>query len=429
MIRLRFLQTVLLLFCLQLACVNCIAQEEELELIEKVEQLEKQLDADSVTDRDKAEAQLIELGPQILEYLNEVQEDATTDLRNRVNKVRTKLEKVAVEQYTEPSKVTLKGKSTVGEALKKIRRVTKNEVVCLDVTQLEKTIELDLEDVDFWEAIDAIMKKTGLRIDRYGNEKPGQLMLAAAANQGEYSDVPSDSAKIFQTQVLRVDSSANLLAPNQDYTTVNLLVRWEPRLRPISVDIPLGKMSITDEFGDSIALSDPNRVVYGLIQPEIPEVEFSIQLPRVDRQIEEIQSMKTTIQAVLPGRSETFRFKKISDVKPGFSITKAGAHVEFGGTRKNEDVYSVKLSLSFDEENNALESHQGWVFHNKVYLEDPKGNKEEAVSIETLQQDNQRVSIQYYFLEEPANRTLVYKTAASIVKLPVVVELLKIPMP
>ena len=149
----------------------------------------------------------------------------------------------------------------------------------------------------------------------------------------------------------------------------------------------------------------------------------------MDRQIEEIKSLKATVDAVLPGRAELFRFKKVSRLKSGHKISKAGAHVSYGGTRKNEDVYSVKVSLSFDEENNALESHQGWVFQNEVYLLDDEGKREDALSLETLQQDNERVTVNYYFLEEPGDRTLVYRTPSTIVKLPVELELTKIPMP
>ena len=79
--------------------------------------------------------------------------------------------------------------------------------------------------------------------------------------------------------------------------------------------------------------------------------------------------------------------------------------------------------------NNALESHQGWVFQNQVYLENEKGEREESIGLETMQQDNSKVTIRYLFIEDPGNRTLVYKTPAAIVKMPVTIELKKIPLP
>ena len=405
------------------------AQEEELEIIDAVTKLQKQLNVDEMSKRDSAEKSLIEMGPRILEYLDPVTEDATTDFRERVTRIRTTLEKITANRAADASKITLKGKMTIGDALNRIKKRTGNNVAISNITVAETEIELDLDSVEFWAAMEKIMELGKLTVDRYGSEEPGQLMLASLDQNADVAKVPVAHSKIFQTQVLRIDSSVNLERPQLDFTTVNLLVRWEPRLRPISVDIPMSKVIVTDEFGDTIKIANPEEVIYGMVQPEIPEVDFSLTLPRVDRQIEQLQSISARINTILPGRVETFRMKKISKLKPGYTQEKAGANLTFGGTRKNDDVYSVKLSISFDEENNALESHQGWVFQNEVYLLDSQGNKEEAISLETIQQDNKLVTVQYYFINEPGDRTLVYRTPASIIKLPVDVELTKIPLP
>ena len=405
------------------------AQEEELEIIDAVTKYQEQLNADEVSKRESAEKSLIKMGPKILEYLDPVTEDATTDFRERVTRIRTTLEKITANNAANATKITLKGKMTIGDALSKIKKRTGNNVVIQNVAVADTEIELDLKEAEFWAAMEKIMQAGKLTVDRYGSEEPGQLALAPLDQNANVSKIPVAHSKIFQTQVLRIDSSVNLENPQLDFTTVNLLVRWEPRLRPISVDIPMSRVKVVDEFGDVVKIANPEEVIYGMVQPEIPEVEFSLTLPRVDRQIEALNSISARIDTILPGRVETFRMKKVSKLKPGFTQKKAGANLTFGGTRKNDDVYSVKLSISFDEENNALESHQGWVFQNEVYLQDSQGNREDAISLETIQQDNEMVTVQYYFVTEPGDRTLVYRTPASIVKLPVDLELTRIPLP
>lgn len=408
----------------------CSGQEDELAISDAVTRLQKELTADVATQRDKAEEELLKLGPAILEYLEPADKDSTTDYRNRLSRVRTKLEKEVVATAAQASRVTLKGTMTVGDAFKKIKRQTRNVVDAADASMLDKEVTLDFKQVEFWQAINSIMSKTKMQIDPYGSREPGQLMLTNAPPAGtNQPTIPFCSNQIFHVQVLRIDSSVNLQQPQLDFTTVNLLVRWEPRLRPISVDIPMAKVKIMDEFGDEIMLDNQREVVYGMVQPEIPQVDFSLQLPRVDRQVESLKTVKATIDALLPGKTETFRFKKLSKLKPGFQIEKAGARVTFGGIAKNEDVFSVKVSISFDEQKNALESHQGWVFQNEVYLIDSQGNREESISLETLRQDNEKVTVQYYFLDDPGDRSLIYKTPASIINLPVPVELTKIPLP
>ena len=153
------------------------------------------------------------------------------------------------------------------------------------------------------------------------------LNKTQAPNQLNQLKLPTSSNMIFQVQAVRVDSSVNLQQPQLDFTTVNLLVWWEPRLRPISVDVPMSKVSIVDEFDDDIMLANQREVVYGMVQPEIPQVEFSLQLPRVDRQVESLRSIRATIDALLPGKTEMFRFKKLSNLKPGFKLEKSGCWV------------------------------------------------------------------------------------------------------
>ena len=412
-----------------LAANSLAAQEEELELIDRVGDLQKQLDSDVVAERDAAEKELIEMGLPILDYLEPATDDSTTDYKLRLNRIRTSLEKIAVNSVTKASTVSASGSMTVGDILKRIKQQTGNDVSVSDVSLLDIMIEVELDQVEFWPALQQVMAKSRLGIDRYGSEQPGQIMLMPVEDEPNKVSLPSNTSRVFQTSVTRVDSSINLVNPELGFTTLNLLVRWEPRLRPISVDIPIRNVSIIDEFGDTLQLAQPERVIYGLVQPEIPEVEFTLQLPRVDRQIENIKTVKATIDAVLPGRTELFRFEKISKLKSGHRINRAGATVTFEGIRKNEDLYGIKMSLSFDEENNALESHQSWVFQNEVYLQNKNREREDAISLETLRQDNEKVTVQYYFVDDPGDRTLVYRTPATIVKLPVDIELKNIPLP
>ncbi|MCH2183575.1 MAG: hypothetical protein MK108_16370 [Mariniblastus sp.] len=413
------------------AILPCWGQQDEMEIIERVTVLLDQLKSPEVVRRDQAQAEILTLGPVALDQI-ELDDNSTTDFRERVAAIRKQLEKEAVTSVSQASRVTVVGEMTVDEALAAITKQTGNQVGVADTAAGQKKITLNLKNKMFWEALGALMEQSGLGVDKYGGGV-GRLNLAPltapAVGPEKKISVPFDDARIFRLEVARVDSSVNLQEPNLDYTTVTLRVRWEPRLRPISVDMPMADVTIRDEFDDVVGVTDPKSVIYGMIQPELPELEFALPLKRVDRQVEELKSIQATIDAVLPGRVETFRFRNLKDQKVGRQVQKAGATVTYGGIQKNEDVYTVTLSLGFEEENNALESHQGWVFQNPVYLENEQGEREEAIGLETLQQDNSKVTIRYLFIEDPGNRTLVYQTPAAIVKMPVKIELKKIPLP
>ena len=114
---------------------------------------------------------------------------------------------------------------------------------------------------------------------------------------------------------------------------------------------------------------------------------------------------------------ETFKFKQVTQLPDETKQTKAGATVTYLGTRKNEDLWGVRITLQFDDENNALESHQSWVTNNVVMLVDEDGNQSESFAQEVYLQSGKAVGIEYFFGDNPEGKDLIYRTPAAIVNL------------
>jgi hypothetical protein len=418
----------------------------DMELIERVEILQRELESPSIPKRDAAQKELIRLGVRVLDYLESTTEKTPTDAVQRTNQVRAALEKIVVASVTKASMVTLNGKMTVGSALEEIRKQTNNDVGLPGETPdifLNREIEMNVEKVSFWEALADVMKQGELVVDPYGGAR-GQLRLTPtqsarikAANPGielpdenkQESDAPRNVSGIFNLTVTQVNASRNLANPALNYCNIHMVVRWEPRVTPISIELPSATIKAIDEFDNPIEITNKDEVISGTVQPEISELEFSVPIALVDRQIEVIKSFDATIDAVVTGRTETFRFRKLGKLAPGTEQTKAGATVTFDGIRKNEDLFGITVRLSFDEEHNALESHQNWVYGNQIYLENEAGEKFESLAYEGVKQTNNEVAIRYYFEPDPKNMTLYYKTPAAIVQIPVKVSLKNIPLP
>ncbi len=81
----------------------------DMELIERVTILQRELESPEVSKRDAAEKELIELGVRVLDYLEPTTKKTPTDAVERTNRVRQALEKIAVASVTKASLVTLKG--------------------------------------------------------------------------------------------------------------------------------------------------------------------------------------------------------------------------------------------------------------------------------------------------------------------------------
>ena len=410
----------------------------EMQMMERIRDLEGELQAQQISQRDKAEAELIKLGPGVLDFLELPEDEMTSDLKERLARVRKTLESQAAELVTQSSKVTLKGTHSLGKILKTIRQQTGNDVGLVDgipAQLLDQKIVVDFNQTPFWKVMSAIMRgDTRLTVAPYSGGV-GKLRLTPNTEVGQNDvetvevEVPSDVSGIFHIQVTRIAASRNLLAPQNDHCNIGMLVRWEPRLRPISVDLAMAKVVITDEFDEKIEPVNADSVVSGVVQPEIPQLEFALQLKPVDRQVEVLKSIEGTIDAVLPGRIETFRFENLGDLERGAEREKAGVVVSYGGHRKNDEIWSVLVNIGFDETNDADESYLGWVYENEAYLLDENGTKHEYIGFESFSAEENRLGVQYLFDVDPAKCTLVYKTPAAIVKTPIKFKLVKIPLP
>ncbi len=414
--------------------------------MEQVQTLIDQLNSGAIEDRDSAQEALAALDPDALDYIDVPDKNATTDFVERLLAVRKTLEAKAVEKATQPTKVSLEGEFSVEQALKKISSQTGNKIalregVSPDVA--ESQITLSLEDAPFWQAIHRVMQQSNLEVDLYGGTANSIVLVPRTPNPADpraddgnvvatekKTTLPQTTTGILAVQVNRVDAARILNAPNLNHTTLNMLIRWEPRVQPISIELSQATLKIIDDQENTITPLKQNSIS-AAVQTEIPELSFPVNIPLINRSVNSIKKITGTLDAVLPGRTETFRFSALEKVEDGASQSKSGATVTFGGIKANEELFGVTVGLSFDDQSNELDSHQGWTFENEAYLVDPSNPRirHETVAYETVAQNGQEVVVEYYFEVDPAPFDLVYQTPAAIVSVSFDFELNDIPLP
>jgi hypothetical protein len=404
-----------------------------------------QLNSASIEDRDAAQEALLTMSPEVLDFIDVPEKNSTSDFIRRLLEIRKHLESKAIQQVTQPSTLNINGTFSVKTAFQKIARQTKNKISLSDRVSPEvaqSKVTLDGNAKTFWSAVNSVMRQSHLEIDLYGGS-PGEIVLtsktqttADAPTTGRQApipapmNIPQTTTGILAVEINRVDSSRILNAPQLDFTTLNMAIRWEPRVQPISIRLDQSKLKITDHQGNSIK---PLRQtsIDATVQTEIPELNFPVNLPLIRRDIGQIKSVTGTLAAILPGRTETFRFRKLGNVESGTSQSKSGATVTFNGVSINEELFGVTVGLSFEGESNELDSHQSWAFDNEAYLVDPAdpSQRHEAVAYETVAQNGQSVVVEYYFEVDPDAFDLVYQTPAAIVSVSFDFELNDIPLP
>ena len=98
-------------------------------LADKVKKLVVQLDDDDQARRDAAEKTLIEMGPDLLDLLPPPGPKASIELKGRLARVRTAIEKAYIESFTKPSVITLQGKMKLSEAIATIEKQSGNTLI------------------------------------------------------------------------------------------------------------------------------------------------------------------------------------------------------------------------------------------------------------------------------------------------------------
>lgn len=402
-------------------------------LAERVKKLIVQLDDDSQARRDAAEKALIEIGPDLLELLPPAGPKSSIELRARLGRVRSTLEKAHIEAFTKPSTVSLQGKMKLSQAIASIEKQTGNTLIDARERFNQEVdnpdMHLEVEKASFWEVLDGLLDEAGLTLYGYG-DTPGELLLMAAnpgdaprSDRGAYSG-------LFRVEVKSLEATRDLRNVAGNGLRIATEIAWEPRVRPIVLELPLSSLKAEDENGEEITSSGDGDLEVP-IEGGASVVDMDLYLSLPKRAIKKIAKLSGTFTALVPGRAETFEFSKL-DKAMNESLERGGAMVTLEQVRKNDDVTEVRLRIKFDEASNALESHRGWIDENEAYLLDPKGNK-----IEQAGRERNRVAeneVGYSYLFDPGEAPIgqcrfVYKTPAALFKVDVPFELKDLELP
>jgi hypothetical protein len=378
----------------------------------------KELDGKRVAVRDAAESRLIELGPRVLDFLPDVGDPAlTAEARERVKRIREQLQQAAAEAATQASLVTLRCQAMpVSKVLAELERQTGNNII--DPRRSiaaagDPPITLSLEKKPFWSALDAVLDQARLSVYPFG---PADAVQVIARPVGQLPRSGRAAlAGPFRIEPTRVVARRDLRTPTS-IVMVALEVAWEPRLRPIGLKQRMAEVAAEDQEGRPLRVEDAESEPEAFPRRDATAVEMDLVFAHPERSATEIAKLKGSVQAILPGRTETFRFANLLEGgKQQLRIAAATVFLE--EVRRTPTNWEVHLRLRYDNAGDAMESHRTWAIFSKPWLEDAEGRRTECDSVEIGDRAKNEVGLVCSFTlkQPPANMTLVYKAPASIV--------------
>jgi len=399
-----------------------------------VQRLVRQLNDEQLARREAAEKELTALGPRVLELLPQVTPRTPAEVKDRLGRVRKILETAAVELATRSAVVTLEGEMTLEEALASLEKQTGNRVVDFrdrfDQQATSIKVTMEASNVTFWQALDELLDRARMTIYNYGGEASALTIVARQESDADRRQKARYAGQ-FRIEPIQLDITRNLRNSGNDSMTLTLDIAWEPRLRPIVISLPFRDLQLTDESGAKLETDESSGEPEIAAEGNVSAAEINLPLKIPPRSTQRIGSLKGRLNVLAQSRSETFEFTDLEKMR-NVEQKRAGVTVVMEQVRRNQNVYEVRVLVRYDEASNALESHRGWIYDNPAYLLDPNGAQVDNAGVEAVSQKENEVGLSYKFVLDKGGfkgHKFVYKTAASLIELPVEFEVKDIELP
>ncbi len=398
--------------------------------LENVRKILRQLEANQLQQRDQAEKQLVELGVGVLPFLPEVNARTSGEMKVRLQRIRQALQQSDMETFFEASRVTLQGKMKLTEAIEKISEQTGNTIQLQGEDAMTGVdVELDVEDEDFWVAMERIMSHANLRINAFGSTEGDLVLAAGGPDASEEKPLPFSTGP-FRVDVISVQSSLPFNSPIGGQLDLSFQVTWEPRMKPVFMQIPMESVEATLPDGDSLSATNPQAA------PEIAlnlggcSTQVDLQLQRPARSEDRIDKLTGEFVIAVPSDRHQYVFEKFgSGARQSEKFGDVTVTLE--GARRNGAVYEMRVLVEFGNAQGALDSFRGWILSNEAYLLDAKEARLENVGLQTYAVTQNAVGIAYLFQinGDPNDHKLIYESPGVITKQKVAYELENIELP
>jgi hypothetical protein len=308
------------------------------------------------------------------------------------------------------------------DALAELAKSTGNKVGDQRRDKTRPETMLPAEPTNFWPALDAIGKASGIGFS--ANLADGGVALVDAP----YRPIATAYGGIFRIALRRL-----AVAREEETATrhcqLALDVAWEPRFRPFYLDLKELKITFAPDAKKKVV---EDRVL-GRGPAHIAgrgAIELEVQTAAPDRSCPRIDALQGTLWAVGPSEMLAFSFDKLTLLKPGqppapLVQTQAGVTVKIASIRRNGDALLVKVQIENPKGSPGFESHQSWLDNNRIVLahKDRKRTLTSTGSRDDVK--GLRADLEYEFAESasqplPATLdgwTLRYETPGAIVEL------------
>lgn len=338
----------------------------------------EQLGADRLEDQQAAEKALEEIGEPALPRLENARAIPDAAIRERADRLLARIRTRVAERGIAPALFSGRYEAaSVSRILADLVHQTGNAIQeargDLAGPPNERRLTLTFDKTPFWEALDRLTRSAGLRDDV--EREPRQVLI----RPGPRPDIPTcyDGPLRFQLQSL---SACRDFLAGQGVLTAQVLMAWEPRLRPVAFAYWSRPDVAVDDRGASLVdpagqgrRSQPAGESGTIAAPMV----FHLAAPA--RGATKLARLEGRCQVRLAGRLTRFVFSPL-DQAAGRSIGRDGVTVTVESVRASPPIWIVRVRFDYPEPGDEQESHRQWHAPQDIRLRERQTGAETPVN-------------------------------------------------
>ena len=342
-----------------------------------------------------------------------------------------------------PKLFTYQGKDLeVGKVLGELAKQTGNVVEDRRRSKEAGKIKLDVKNVTFWQALDAIAKEADAKVSL--TQREGKITLV----DGPHIAMPVSYSGLFRVTVTRVDTS-RILDTDAHTCIIHMEVAWEPHFQPLLMEPWPDSLTIEDDKGRAIDIPEGGKGKGEVGSRNFTALRMTVPAPQ--RSANQIKVFKGKLSAIGPVEMIAVTFDKLDKIEKKEQARKetvkgVTVHLRelFPEQEGEEPIWRVGLLLEYPADGPKFESFQSFVVRNEIYFEKEKDGVLQRfpynLNLETPgnEESDNRAFVRYRFGDQPEKNLvlgkisdwkLVYKTPGRIMEVPIPFEFKDLPLP
>jgi hypothetical protein len=316
----------------------------------------------------------------------------------------------------------------------------------LPETVLIEPVDLQYEAVPFWDALDRLAARMKVRYE-YDAGIRG-LKVLPVRSDGRPVETAACYAGAFRVTALPAERirrdagqrNGQPIPPKDDLARVTVLVMSEPRLRPLFLQFAMSDVAC--RAGDRVLQAFSPEASYELALGEgggLTRIQLDFVLPK--EAAGKSLDLKGKLQCTTAAGHELIRFtglEKAQQAGRGNVARRRGGvtvtlnRVRVAASSPGKQNADIQVTVAYDAGGPAFESHQRWILHNEVFLEDRAGKRVNLNGgSETSLLGEQGTGIDYHFVDlagDLADYSFVYVAPTLIVDVPIEFEIQSVPV-